>query len=152
MRSFLSIQVTYFADPQIYSKVPVIVCFLLLSLIPCIHTHQVRFTFRYSFRSEKMSTVPLKSEQISESEPVYQFLHILIFSILIRSERISESESDSVSGNTPSLYMFFLVHHFLWYMWRPVNFFIMLLYCCLCNGFVTLTDPDSRKGCNACQS
>ena len=34
---------------------------------------------------------PLKSEQISESEPVCQFLHILIDSIIIGSGRISES-------------------------------------------------------------
>ena len=41
-----------------------------------------------------------KSEQISELDPVCQFLHILIVSIIIGSERISESKSDSVSGNT----------------------------------------------------
>ena len=41
----------------------------------------------------------LKSGQIyiSESEPVCQFLYILIVSIIIGSERIFESESDSVS-------------------------------------------------------
>ena len=43
---------------------------------------------------------PFKSEQIyiSESEPVCQFLHTVIISIIIGSERISDSKSDSVSG------------------------------------------------------
>ena len=41
-----------------------------------------------------------KSERISELDPVCQFLHILIVSIIIGSERISESKSDSVRGNT----------------------------------------------------